>query len=137
MYNIIVIDGKGGGLGSAICKKISSMNDEIEVLALGTNSHAATNMLQNGAHNGASGENAICHMVQNADLIIGPMAIVVSNSRMGEITPDMSKAIAGSKAEKLLLPTQKCGISVVGVNQINMAQMIDMIPEEIKKRIKK
>ncbi|MCK5129745.1 MAG: DUF3842 family protein [Clostridiales bacterium] len=135
MYTIVVIDGKGGGLGSAITKKISSMKEDVKIYALGTNSHATVNMIKNGADDGASGENAICYMVQNADLIIGPIAIVVAGAMMGEITPKMAQAIASSNAQKLLLPMQKCGLSVLGVNHMTMAQMLDLIPEEIKKKI--
>jgi NAD(P)-dependent dehydrogenase (short-subunit alcohol dehydrogenase family) len=133
MYTIVVIDGKGGGIGSSIVKRLSSMKGEVKILAMGTNSQATVNMLKSGAHDGATGENAICHMVQKADLIIGPMAIVVSNSMMGEISPKVAQAIASSDAKKLLIPTQKCGISVLGVKEMTMAQMIESIPEAIKK----
>jgi dTDP-4-dehydrorhamnose reductase len=135
MITIAIIDGKGGGLGAAIARKISSMKD-VNIIALGTNSHATLNMLKSGAHDGATGENAICRMAECADIIIGPMALIVADSMMGEITPKIAYAIASSKAEKLLLPTQKCGVRVVGVNEMTMAQIIDMVPEEIKGFIK-
>ena len=135
MITIAIVDGKGGGLGSAIVKKIASMKDA-NIIALGTNSHATYNMLKSGAHDGATGENAICHMLKQADVIIGPMAIVVANSMMGEITPKMAQAVAGSKAKKLLLPTQKCGVAVLGVQDMTMAQIIDMVPEKIAEHIK-
>ena len=130
MIKVAIVDGKGGGLGSAIAKKISSMKD-VTIIALGTNSHATYNMLKNGAHDGATGENAICHMAGYVDIIIGPMALVIAGSMMGEISPAIAQAIAGSKAEKLLLPTQKCGVSVVGVGEMTMAQIIDMVPDKI------
>lgn len=133
MYTIVVIDGKGGGLGSSIVKRLASMNDDVRILALGTNSQATVNMIKSGAHDGATGENAICHMVEKADLIVGPMAIVVSNSMMGEISPRIAQAIASSDAKKLLLPTQKCGIAVIGVNEMTMTQMIESIPEAVRK----
>ena len=135
MVTIAIVDGKGGGLGSAIAKKIASMKD-VRIIALGTNSHATYNMIKAGAHDGATGENAICHMAESIDIIIGPMAIVVANAIMGEITPKMAQAIAGSKAEKLLLPTQKCSLSVVGVGEMTMAQLIDMVPDKISELIK-
>lgn len=135
MYTIVVIDGKGGGIGSSIVKRLSSMKD-VKLIALGTNSQATVNMLKSGAHDGATGENAICHMVEKVDMVIGPMAIVVSNSMMGEITPRIAQAIANSDAQKLLLPTQKCGISVIGVEQMTMTQLIDRIPDAVNKLIK-
>ena len=135
MVKIAIMDGKGGGLGAAIAKKLASMKGA-ELIALGTNSQATGNMLKNGARDGATGENAICHMAGEADIIVGPMAIVVANSMMGEITPKMAQAVAGSKARKLLLPTQKCGVSVVGVNNLTMTQLIELVPEKIAELIK-
>ncbi len=135
MVKIAIVDGKGGGLGAAIAKKLASMKGA-ELIALGTNSQATGNMLKNGARDGATGENAICHMAGEADIIVGPMAIVVANSMMGEITPKMAQAVAGSKARKLLLPTQKCGVSVVGVNNLTMTQLIELVPEKIAELIK-
>jgi hypothetical protein len=135
MKTVAVIDGKGGGLGSAIVKKISSMKD-VTIIALGTNSHATSGMIKSGAHDGATGENAICQMAGRADIIIGPIAIITADSMMGEITPKMAQAIAGSPAHKILLPTQKCGISVVGVENSTMTQLIDMIPDMLLQELK-
>ncbi len=137
MYTIVIVDGKGGGIGCAIAKKISSMKGDVKIIALGTNSHATLNMIKGGAHDGASGENAICHMVGNADLVVGPIAIVVADAMMGEITPKMAEAIASSKAEKLLLPTQKCGLQVLGIASMTMTEMLDLIPAQVKKQISK
>ncbi len=134
MKVVAIIDGKGGGLGSAIAKKISSMKD-VRIIALGTNSHATANMIKNGAHDGATGENAICHMAGQADFIIGPIAIVSADSMMGEITPKMAQAISRSDAHKILVPTQKCGMSVVGVEEMTMAQLLDKVPEMLKKQL--
>jgi NAD(P)-dependent dehydrogenase (short-subunit alcohol dehydrogenase family) len=135
MVKIAIVDGKGGGLGAAIAKKLASMKD-VEIVALGTNSQATGNMLKNGARDGATGENAICHMAEEVDIIVGPMALVVANSMMGEITPKVARAVAGSKARKILLPTQKCGVDVVGVNDLTMAQLIELVPEKIAEFIK-
>lgn len=135
MIVVAIIDGKGGGIGSAISKKLASMKD-VKVIALGTNSHATYNMIKSGADDGATGENAICHMLERADIIVGPIAIVVANSMMGEITPRITQAVASSKAMKLLLPTQKCGVTVVGVGEMTMAQIIDMVPKKITELIK-
>ncbi len=129
-YRIAVVDGKGGGLGRAICERLSNV-EGVTLLALGTNSHATTNMLKNGAKDGATGENAICHMVDQVDLVIGPMAILVANAMMGEITPRMAQAIASCEAHKLLLPLQKCGISVIGVKSMSMKDMLDQLVSEV------
>lgn len=112
---IAVIDGKGGGLGRTIVESLKPLlvpGDEL--LVLGTNSHATAHMLKGGATDGATGENAIVTMVGRVDLIVGPIAIIAADAMMGEVTPAMAEAISKSRAEKLLLPLGRCGITVVG-----------------------
>lgn len=87
---IAVIDGMGGGIGSQAAQILRSLNNSnIEIIALGTNSQATANMIKAGAHEGATGENAISWMSNKVDIIIGPLAIVAANSMMGEISPKM------------------------------------------------
>lgn len=132
---IAVIDGKGGGLGKAICERLASVIDkDTKLYALGTNSSATIAMLKAGATDGATGESAICHMSQKVDIIIGPMAILVANSMMGEISASMASHIAGSKADKILLPLQKCGMSVVGVKDMSINEMLTELIKIIKER---
>lgn len=133
---IAVIDGKGGGLGKAICERIAGvMQKGTKLYALGTNSNATMAMLKGGATDGATGENAICHMSQQVDIIVGTIAILVANSMMGEISPQIASTVASSSAEKLLMPLQKCGLSVVGIKEMSMNEMLDELEKEIKKRI--
>ena len=40
--------------------------------------------------------------VRCADIIIGPIAIVIADALLGEITPDMAVAVGQSPAQKLL-----------------------------------
>lgn len=135
---IAVVDGMGGGLGKAICEKIAHYtNKNVKLYALGTNSHATVAMLKAGACDGATGENAICHMAQNVDVIVGPMAILVANSMMGEITPKMAARIAESNANKILLPLQKCNMIVAGVKDLSIKEMLDEIDKIIEERIPK
>jgi len=55
MKQICVIDGQGGGIGSAIIKRLKSAFEEtIEIVALGTNAIATAQMLKSGANRGAS-----------------------------------------------------------------------------------
>ncbi len=132
---IAVIDGKGGGLGKAICERISVLiSGEAKLYGLGTNANATAAMLKGGASDGATGENAICHMAQIADIIIGPIAILVADSMMGEITPGMAQAIADSRAEKILLPLQKCGVTVVGIKEMSLNEMLSEVEKLIKQR---
>jgi len=101
MKRICVIDGQGGGIGSAVIKKLKEVFEEtIEVIALGTNAIATSQMLKARANRGATGENAIVRTVERVDVIIGPLSIVLAHAMMGEVTPRIAEAIAGSPAKK-------------------------------------
>jgi Domain of unknown function (DUF3842) len=135
MQNIIkkricVIDGQGGGIGSTIIKKLKETFEEtIEVLALGTNAIATAQMLKNRANRGASGSNAIVQTVRNADLIIGPVGIIMPHAMMGEVTREMAEAVALSPAKKLLLPLTQDNINVVGLSHIPLPLLVDELIE--------
>lgn len=131
---IAVIDGMGGGIGSQVVERLKSLNSsDIEIIALGTNSQATSNMLRSGAHEGATGENAIAWNCMKVDIIIGPLAIIAANSMMGEISPKMSEAIASSPARKLLLPVSKCNIDVVGLEDMQFKTIFNELTSTMKK----
>ena len=135
---IAVVDGKGGGIGCQIIEKLKILkNKEIEIIALGTNSQATSNMLKNGADNGATGENAIVFMSHKVDLIIGPLAIIAANSMMGEITPKMAEAIASSDAKKIILPVNKCNIDIIGLNSNNLKNIFNELFDAVRIIIEK
>jgi len=131
---IAVIDGMGGGIGSQVVERLKSLNNnDIEIIALGTNSQATSNMIKSGAHEAATGENAIAWMCKKVDIIIGPLAIIAANSMMGEISPKMSEAIASSTARKLLLPVSKCNIDVIGLDNLRFKTIFNELTEKMKK----
>jgi hypothetical protein len=133
---IAVIDGQGGGLGRSIIERIrSEIGSDIEIIALGTNSLATSGMIKAGADKGATGENAIVVGSRGADLIIGPIAIILPDSMLGEITGKMAGAVAGSRAEKLLLPLNKCGVTIAGTAEYSIKQLIDDTIKKIKEKI--
>ncbi len=114
---IAVIDGQGGGLGSAIIQKLGEkISSEDEILALGTNAIATSQMMKAGAARGATGENAIFVNAPRVDVIVGPIGILLANAILGEITPQMAQAIAASRAQKIVLPITTCNVEVVGKN---------------------
>ena len=133
MKRICVIDGQGGGIGSAIIKRLTATGSNIEIIALGTNAIATAQMLKARANRGASGENAIVCTVKQADIIIGPVGIIMANAMMGELTPIMAQAIAASPARKLLLPLSRENIVIVGLAQMPLPHLIDtMIDDNLK-----
>lgn len=133
---IAVVDGKGGGLGRAVIETLCAMNlPSARIIALGANAGATAHMLAGGAHDGATGENAVCHMAGRADLIVGPIAVMLANAMMGEISPRMAEAIANSQAHKVLLPNRRCGVLVVGSTRSTMRDLLQELPALIKEEI--
>ena len=128
MKRICVIDGQGGGIGSAIIKKLKeSLGETVQIIALGTNAIATAQMLKVGANSGASGENAIVRTSQKVDIIIGPIGILISHAMLGELTPKMAEAVTASPARKILLPLTQENIEVVGITSMPLPHLIDSL----------
>ncbi|MBO5766760.1 MAG: DUF3842 family protein, partial [Lentisphaeria bacterium] len=90
--NILIVDGQGGGVGRQLVQAVKNSLPDSFVMAVGTNSAAASNMLKAGADAAATGENAVIVAARKADVIAGPIGIVVADSLYGEITPAMALA---------------------------------------------
>ncbi|MBW2252259.1 MAG: DUF3842 family protein [Deltaproteobacteria bacterium] len=137
MKKICVIDGQGGGIGSTIIKKLKELFQEtVEIIALGTNAIATAQMLKARANRGASGENAIVQTVKTVDIIIGPVGIIIANAMMGEVTPKIAKAVASSRAKKILIPLTQENIEIVGISSVPLPHLIeDLIEVNLKKII--
>ncbi len=129
---ITVIDGQGGSLGKVIIKRIKENYPSIQVIAIGTNSIATSAMLQSGADGIATGENPVIVAARDADIIIGPIGIVLADALHGEITPKMAKAIGQSKAHKILMPVSNCNITIAGTKKIGLESVISDIIDSIK-----
>lgn len=113
---IVVIDGQGGNIGRRLVEEIKAKKTGCEILAIGTNSTATALMMKGGADVGATGENPVVLASRDADVIIGPIGIILADSMYGEITPRMAEAIGASKARKILIPINKC-VTVAGVDE--------------------
>jgi len=131
MKRICVIDGQGGGIGCTIIKKLKEyFGEKVEIIALGANAIATSQMLKARANRGASGENAIAHTIQRVDVIIGPIGIILANAMMGEITPKIAEAVASSPAKKLLIPLTQENIEIVGLSSIPLPHFIESLIQE-------
>ena len=130
---VMVMDGQGGGIGAALIKGLrNAINREMEILALGTNSIATSRMMKAGANMGATGERAIVRTSAKADVIVGPLAIVVPDAMMGELTPSMASAVSASEAKKILIPLTQENIELVGVSGEPLPHLVDQVVEIIK-----
>lgn len=108
-----------------------------ELIAIGTNSIATAAMLKAGADFGATGENPVVYNCADADIIIGPLGIVVANALLGEVTPSMALAVGQSSAHKILLPINKCNNVVVGVQELSYKEYVDLAIEHVKRIVNK
>ena len=133
---IMVMDGQGGGIGSAIIKGLrDQLHAGIEILALGTNSIATSRMMKSGANRGATGENAIIQTCLRVDFIIGPLAIIMSNAMMGEVTPRMAEAVCSSNAKKILIPLTQEHVEIVGITGEPLHHLVDHAVKNLAKEI--
>lgn len=121
---IMVMDGQGGGVGRSLIEEIRSRYPEAELIAVGTNATATSNMMKGGTSEGATGENAVVYNSARVDAILGPIGIVMANAMLGEITPLMAEAVASSDAPVLLIPMSRCNAQVMGVENRKLADNI-------------
>ncbi len=129
---VLVIDGQGGGLGRQLVAAIAAACPEAELLAVGTNSLAASSMLKAGARRAATGENAVVVNCRTTDVIVGPIGIVIADALMGEITPKMAMAVCQSSAKRVLVPINHCDNYVVGVPEQPIVQLVQAAAQKVK-----
>ena len=132
---VLIIDGQGGGLGRQLVAAVKERFPEIEVLAVGANSTATGAMLRAGADQAATGENAVLVASRRADVIMGPIGIVIADALLGEITAAMAVAVGQSPAKRILVPVNHCDNYIVGVTDLSMAKLIEGVVTEVGKLI--
>lgn len=130
--NILVIDGQGGGLGRQLVAELKLQMPKAYVMAVGTNSLATSAMIKSKADNAATGENAVVVGCRKADVIVGPIGIVIADSLFGEITPTMAKAVGQSSAKRILIPINHCDNIVVGISELSMGKLAEEAVQRIK-----
>ena len=129
---ILVIDAQGGGIGKQIIAALRKKDyQNVTITAIGTNSVSTGAMLKAGADIAATGENPVIVNSRGADVIIGPIGIVIADALYGEITPKMAQAVAQSTARRLLLPVNKCDNIIIGVDDLSLSHLIEMTLDEL------
>lgn len=123
-FTVLVIDGQGGGVGRQLVESMRKAFPQIIIMAVGTNALASQAMLKAGADHAATGENAVIVASRKADVIIGPVGIVIADALWGEISPAMAAAVGSSSADRILLPMNLCGNYVAGVSDLSLPLMI-------------
>ena len=129
---ILVIDGQGGGLGKQLVAALSAQCPQAQLTAVGTNSLATSAMRKAGAVRTATGENAVVVNCRHADVIVGPIGIVIADALLGEITPAMAAAVCQSGAKRVLVPINHCENYVVGVPEQPVSQLVSAAAQKVK-----
>ncbi len=131
---ILIIDGQGGRIGRSLIEGIKKeLGDRAEITAIGTNSIATAGMIKAGADHAATGENAVVVACRKADVIVGPIGIVLADALLGEVTDKMAAAVASSDARRVLIPFQGCNTSIVGVPPLPLSDLVQKAIEEVIK----
>lgn len=129
---VLVIDGQGGGLGRQLVAAISAACPDAELTAVGTNSLAASAMLKAGAARAATGENAVLVNARRADVIVGPLGIVIADALLGEITPAMAAAVGQADAKRILIPVNHCDNYVVGIADVPVGTLVQSAAQRVR-----
>ena len=112
---VMVVDAQGGGLGKQIIMLIRKEALDAHVIAVGTNFAATSAMMKAGADEAATGENAVRVVCRKADLIIGPVGMVIADAMLGEITPEIARSI---------VPFNNCDNYIAGVSDFSVGKLI-------------
>jgi len=124
---LLIIDGQSGRLGAQIIDGLrkAGLTQPHQIVAVGTNSLATSGMINAGADQGATGENAVIVQCRTADVIVGPIGIALADAMMGEITPAMATAVGARNAARVLIPSDRCTTYVIGVVPMTRKQQLD------------
>ncbi len=132
MKNVLIVDGQGGRIGRALAERLSQRLDPekpaFSLTAVGSNAMATANMLKGASGmKGATGENAVAVCARRADIITGPIGIIIADAMLGEITPAMATAISSSDAVRVLIPMNRtqCENYIVGVRDDSLTALLD------------
>ena len=128
--NVVVMDAQGGGMGKMLVEQLKRAMPEQRIVAVGTNSMATAAMMRAGADQGATGENAVRVTAAHADLILGPIGIVLCDAMLGEVTQTIACAVGSSNAHKILVPVTRCQVTVAGTKKMTMAEAVAAAVQE-------
>ena len=123
--NVVVIDSQSGRMGQLFIEKARAAGFDGSITAVGTNAIATAAMLKAGATQGATGENPVLVACRSADIIVGPVGILVADAMLGEVTAEMAVAVGRSRAKKLLLPVNQCGNLVAGTQVMPLSRVME------------
>ncbi|MED9820914.1 MAG: DUF3842 family protein [Christensenellales bacterium] len=124
---LLIIDGQSGRLGAQLIEGLrkAGLSDAHTLIAVGTNALATSAMINAGADQGATGENAVVVQCRSADVIAGPIGITLADAMLGEVSPLMAVAVGQSAAQRVLVPSDRCATLIAGVPPMTRRQAVD------------
>lgn len=130
--HIVVIDAQGGGIGKQLVAAVKKSVPNAVVTAVGTNGAATSAMMKAGADHAATGENAVVVACRRADVIMGPIGIVIADAMLGEVTPAMAVAVGQSGAARILVPVERCATAVAGVPEMSTGMLVKSAVDSLR-----
>ena len=122
---VCVIDGRGGGLGSRLVAGLQSeLGQAHNIVALGTNTVATAAMKRAGATQVGVGPRVMADTLPTVDVIVTSFNLVLPGAMLGEVTPEIVRAILGARATKVLLPLNRARVEIVGVGAYTLEALI-------------
>lgn len=131
--SLLVLDGQGGGVGRKIAERLIAEAFPYDLIVVGANAAATSNMMKAKITAGATGENAWIYNCLKADIIVGPIGIILANAMHGEISPKMASAVAESEAQRILIPVPNIHISIAGLTELSITQYIEEMVEILRR----
>ena len=133
---VLILDGQGGGVGSQLVKLLKPrLPADCRLLCVGTNVMATSAMLKAGTPQGATGEHAVLWNAPRADLILGPIGVILAGGILGEVSPAMAAAVSGAGAVKILIPSASCGVLVAGTEDCRLEEYLRRAAEQAVKEL--
>lgn len=132
---VLILDGQGGGVGKSIISSLLRLGVKAELIGAGTNAYACEGMKKAGADISVCGDDEILAAIKRADIITGPIGVIIPNSLKGEISSEVASAVAASSALKVLVPLNRCNIIVGGVGGNTLAENIEDVAKTVKDRV--
>ena len=130
---LVIIDGQSGRMGALLTERVKAAGLPLETLVVGTNAIATAAMMKAGADRGATGENPVLVACRDADIIAGPIGILMADALMGEISPAMAVAVGQARARRILIPLNQCDNLVAGVAELPVARLLESAVGELGK----
>ena len=122
---ILILDGQGGQLGAELVKAVAAACPTARLTAIGTNAAATAAMRRAGAEHCATGENPVVVACRQAEVILGPIGIVIADAMFGEVTPAMATAVGQAQAVRILIPVNRCDNLVAGIGQTSLRLLLE------------